>query len=259
MNRIQSSSSYPTNQWNPYRVAFLTGTLALLAVALPTQLFAEDTQSKRTLIHVTFDEPAYTGPVIFTNPQPGELPVTDPTKRFSYVPEGASATIVERWDAEGGIPFGNEHCLVMNKEPGSQSFFIPFSVHPSDKVVGGKLTIEFNFLVDQLHAGNLFITARDDKNQGVSSLMLQPVGKLSLQSGEESVLIGTLEKMRGYHIKQVFDFNSGLVEIYLDGNPTGSPKLFVKEDGIAGFDISVLAPCEGKWAIDNINVELTEE
>lgn len=243
------------------RVCF-AGALALLNLVFPMQPFA-DASDSRTLFHVTFDEPAYTGPVMFSNPQPGALPITDPTKRLSSVPEEASATVVDRFEDRGGSPFGSGHCLVMSKEQDSEhGFWIPFHLHPSDMIRGGRLTIEFDFLIDDRDtppAGNLFIITRGKADQPVSNLMLQPDGRLTIVRDEVPFLVATLEKARGYRIRQVFDFNSGMVEVYLDGNKTDAVQPFDSEYGITGVDISVLAAGRGKWAIDNVIATVTDE
>lgn len=203
---------------------------------------------------------------MFVKPEPGQLPLTDPTVRLSSVPEGASATVVDQFNAADGTPFGNGHCLVLRKDIESEhGFWIPFHVHPADRVTSGKLTIEFDFYIDDQSDppifGNMFIATRNSEDEAASTLMFQPDGKLTLRRhGEEMSFVSILEKGRAYHIKQVFDFQSGTVQVYLDGVESGEAQAFdMGNKGISGLDISVLAPNKGKWVIDNVSVTATDD
>ncbi|HWL51074.1 MAG TPA: hypothetical protein VNQ90_01465 [Chthoniobacteraceae bacterium] len=227
------------------------------------------------LIDVDFED-MNLGTVRRVAPTEGNLPVTSPNTQNSAPDGGATATVVQDYEATNppNTPFGDGKSLVL-KKTAAGNIYIPFTLHPGDAVSAGRVVIGFDFMVDNgvTPNGNVFIQTVNSDYKVVSDMLLKVNGELTLAgrvatTGSGTTTSGTpivlpsLVSGNSYHIEQTFDFDTGLAWVSInDGGPSATQSFAVSSYGIIGFIISTgySSTTAGEWAVDNVTMEAIPE
>lgn len=244
--------------------------LIIIAFALLLAGGTVQAATTNTNAFVNFEHMTVGNAVVASLPVAGELPTTNAT-RYNFATNAVNTTINVSnnfTSTISNVPFGSGHVMVYDRPTNaSGSTYIYFGNTNTDAFTNGIVVYQFDFMRDDgvTYSGNFFMGMRDTNYATSTGLMLASNGNFSLSGysapntpSGTSTNLGTLALATSYKIKLEYNYNTGVVDAYLNGSYAGTQP-FATNAGFLEAYFGTSVGTLGRFAVDNVTIEQIPE